>query len=90
MVTPYIGYAVYKEPGTVSWNNTNRFEYGIGIGGGIDFWKLQLQVKYNWNIGQLARNVSENSIVPGESGKPSGPVRMGNYRGLEVNLVFFF
>ena len=90
MVSPYIGYAVYKEPGTVSWNNTNRFEYGIGIGGGVDFWKFQLQVKYNWNIGQLARNVSENSIVPGESGKPSGPVRMGNYRGLEVNLVFFF
>lgn len=82
MVSPYIGYAVYKDPGIVSWNNTNRFEYGIGIGGGVDFWKFQLQVKYNWNIGQLARNTDRI-----EAG---GAVRMGNYRGLEVNLVFFF
>ena len=66
----------------VSWDNTNRFEYGIGIGGGVDFWKFQLQVKYNWNIGQLARNTDRI-----EAG---GAVRMGNYRGLEVNLVFFF
>ena len=82
MVSPYIGYAVYKEPGIVSWDNTNRFEYGIGIGGGVDFWKFQLQVKYNWNIGQLARDT--------DSIDAEGPVRMGNYRGLEVNLVFFF
>ena len=82
MVSPYIGYAVYKDPGIVSWDNTNRFEYGIGIGGGVDFWKFQLQVKYNWNIGQLARNTDRI-----EAG---GAVRMGNYRGLEVNLVFFF
>ena len=82
MVSPYIGYAVYKDSGIVSWDNTNRFEYGIGIGGGVDFWKFQLQVKYNWNIGQLARNTDRI-----EAG---GAVRMGNYRGLEVNLVFFF
>lgn len=90
MVSPYIGYAVHKEPGTLDWDSINRFEYGVGIGGGIDFWRIQLQVKYNWNIGQLARSIPDDGFVPGQSESPSGPVRMGNYRGLEVNLVFFF
>lgn len=90
MVSPYIGCAVHKLPADVDWAGINRFQYGIGIGGGIDFWRLQLQVKYNWNIGQLAKNVSRGDLPSGQDGGTSGPVRMGNYRGLEVNLVFFF
>lgn len=92
MVSPYIGYAVYKLPQEVEWSGINRFQYGVGIGGGVDFWRLQLQVKYNWNIGQLVRNIPDNgiNIGQGESEEHSGPVRMGNFRGLEVNLVFFF
>ncbi|HIZ85669.1 MAG TPA: PorT family protein [Candidatus Coprenecus stercoravium] len=82
MVSPYIGCAVYKQPGTLPWDHLNRFEYGIGIGGGIDFWKMQLQVKYNWNIGGLVKNVSDSDLLRS--------VRKGNFRGLEVNLVFFF
>lgn len=30
-----------------------RFEYGIGIGAGVDFWKLQITAKYNWNFGEV-------------------------------------
>ena len=93
MVSPYIGYAVYKLPQEVEWSGINRFQYGVGIGGGVDFWRFQLQVKYNWNIGQLVRNIPDNgiNIGQGESEEEhSGPVRMGNFRGLEVNLVFFF
>lgn len=91
MVSPYIGYAVYNAPGFVEWNNINRFEYGIGIGGGIDFWRIQLQVKYNWNIGSLVKNIKEPS-GSGTVGSSDllGSVRGGNFRGLEVNLVFFF
>lgn len=93
MVSPYIGYAVLKRPEAMEWADLNRFQYGVGIGGGVDFWRLQLQVKYNWNIGQLARNVPDSDSNHGFEGievEPTGPVRMGNYRGLEVNLVFFF
>lgn len=96
MVSPYIGYAVYKQPGFLDWNSINRFEYGIGVGGGIDFWRLQLQVKYNWNIGSLVRNKDRGGDQAGEtSGNmvPSdflGSVREGNFRGLEVSIVFFF
>ncbi len=93
MVSPYIGYAVYKEPGFVEWSSLNRFQYGIGIGGGIDFWRFQLQVKYNWNIGDLVRKVPEGSDAhTGIVGAPEllGSVHDAAFRGLEVSLVFFF
>lgn len=92
MVSPYIGYAVYKQPGFVDWGNMNRFEYGIGVGGGIDFWRLQLQVKYNWNIGSLVRNINPVRSSGGQVGSSDllGSAGNGNFRGLEVNLVFFF
>lgn len=93
MVSPYIGYAVHKLPEEMPWSGINRFQYGIGIGGGVDFWRFQLQVKYNWNIGQLISGIPENGVQIGSGEnveEPSGPVRMGNFRGLEVNLVFFF
>lgn len=94
MLSPYIGYAVYKQPDNLSWSSINRFEYGIGIGGGIDFWRFQLQVKYNWNIGKLIKNVpDEGSSSEGIEITPDDMVksiRNGNLKGLEVNLVFFF
>lgn len=93
MVSPYIGYAVLKKPEAMEWSEINRFQYGVGIGGGVDFWRFQLQVKYNWSIGQLAKDLPEDGLSAGDTGfeiQPTGPVRMGNYRGLEVNLVFFF
>ena len=86
MVSPYIGYAVLRQPEGMDWSGINRFQYGVGIGGGVDFWRLQLQVKYNWNIGGLVRGRSGEEMQAG----PDGPVHMGNFRGLEVNLVFFF
>ncbi|HIR33132.1 MAG TPA: PorT family protein [Candidatus Coprenecus merdigallinarum] len=92
MVSPYIGYAVLKEPARVPWSDFNRFQYGVGIGGGVDFWRLQLQVKYNWNIGQLLKDNAGDSMISGTGSQesPVRPAHMGNYRGLEVNLVFFF
>lgn len=93
MLSPYIGYAVYKRPEQVQWSDINRFQYGVGIGGGVDFWRFQLQIKYNWNIGQLVRDIPRGSIsyAEGVSGDAKSEyVNLGNYRGLEVNLVFFF
>lgn len=65
--TPYIGYAVTNETygdlswagikdnvlNSSSWKDKERFEYGVGIGGGINVWKLQVIARYNWNFGSL-------------------------------------
>ena len=62
-VTPYVGYALTNDfkadvAGLVSfndgsWEGKQRLEYGLGIGGGIDVWKLRLIARYNWNFGSL-------------------------------------
>ena len=64
-VTPFVGYAVNNEFETTSslldsarswenrWDGMNRLEYGLGLGGGIEIWKLQFTARYNWNFGPL-------------------------------------
>jgi hypothetical protein len=64
-VTPFVGYAVNNEFETRSavldsirswenkWDGMNRLEYGLGLGGGIEIWKLQFTARYNWNFGPL-------------------------------------
>ncbi len=95
MVSPYIGYAVNKqwEPQSIQdvfhWDYLNRFEYGLGVGGGVDFWKFQLQVRYNWNFGQLIKSKPEGMIDSITSDIISS-IDKGNFRGLDVSLTFFF
>ena len=65
-VTPFVGYAVNNkmvathagETSTTtsernSWTDLNRFEYGVGLGFGIEVWRIQVLARYNWNLGNL-------------------------------------
>lgn len=45
-----------------SWKSVNRFEYGLGLGGGIEIWKIQLVCRYNWNFGSVL-NLANRSDV---------------------------
>lgn len=82
MVSPYIGYAVFRKNDLdISREQLNRFEYGIGAGAGMDFWRFQLQVKYNWNL---------SSLIGGTGDEVPDNLRKGNLRGLDVSLVLFF
>lgn len=33
--------------------NLRRLEYGLGLGVGVNVWKLQITGKYNWNFGKI-------------------------------------
>lgn len=91
MVSLYIGYAVFRQPENLSWDYLKPFEYGIGIGGGIDVWRIQLQVKYNWNFGGLARPLDgENGSITIDTESRLQSIKESKFKGLEVNLVFFF
>jgi len=67
-VEPFIGYAVSNEASTGSitakgWENVvNRFEYGLGLGGGLEIIKhIQVSVRYFWNFGTIyGANVKES------------------------------
>ncbi|MCF0165889.1 MAG: PorT family protein [Bacteroidales bacterium] len=85
MVSPYIGYAVRTEGvNELTKRFLRSFEWGIGVGGGVDLWRFQLQARYCWNLGSIidTEQVSE--------GVGYDRLFTGNFRGVEVSICFFF
>ena len=102
-VTPFVGYALNNEASGVKlqgefmskvqnkWEGVNRLEYGLGLGGGIEVWKLQLVCRYNWNFGDLFNadggtadwneiwNTATDSVKTGK-----------NFGGVTLSLAFLF
>jgi hypothetical protein len=54
LVGPYFGYAVNFKG--FNKDNINRFDWGIGLGGGIEIWKLQIEGRYNWGLQDIGIN----------------------------------
>jgi hypothetical protein len=48
LVGPYFGYAVNMKG--FKKENINRFDWGIGLGAGVEIWKLQIEGRYNWGL----------------------------------------
>jgi opacity protein-like surface antigen len=67
-VSPFIGYNIANTTGKISStstasdiatilnDNAKKIEYGVGLGAGIEIWKLQLSCKYIWNYGTVFNN----------------------------------
>ena len=89
--TPYIGYALNNEISGISsqrgvieviknkWDGVTRLEYGLGLGAGLDIWRIQLICRYNWNFGRLFND---------ESAMPA--VRETNFGGVTLTAALFF
>jgi len=58
-LAPYLSYAVNDN---ISVMTLKKWDKGIGIGAGVDIWKLQVSVKYVWGFGEL--NSQRNSGDP--------------------------
>ena len=85
-VVPFIGCAVANNGH--DWNDINRFEGGIGLGGGIDIWKFQINCRYNWNFGSLTKSGSKiHEVAKEELGKN---LDKANFRGVTLSLAFLF
>lgn len=50
--SPFVGYAVAKDESR-DWGSIDRFNYGAGLGAGVQLWFFQLTAQYNWNLGAL-------------------------------------
>ena len=51
-VSPFAGYGI-NGWGSIKdmWaREENRWEYGIGLGGGLQIWRFQVNARYNWNF----------------------------------------
>lgn len=60
-VTPFAGYGLNNKSWSQafedirdSWNDVNRWEYGVGTGLGFDIWKFQVIARYNWNLSSFS------------------------------------
>jgi len=55
VASPFISYVIQNDTRLEDqpFEDISRFDYGIGIGAGIDIWKLQIMGKYNWGLGKL-------------------------------------
>lgn len=63
-------------------------EYGLGVGAGVDFWKLQFSVKYFWNFGHIYKTSEIDDTV---SDTVRDAVNHGNnFNGISFSLAFFF
>lgn len=102
-VTPFVGYSVNNEYSGVSarsglvenvsnrWEGLNRFEYGLGLGVGLDIWKFQLIARYNWNFGPLCDpdgNVATFSDFVGNA--KAIEAEASNFGGVTLSLAILF
>lgn len=90
-ISPFVGYIVSQkiEGSTdsfpkIDWKDLNRFNYGLGIGGGIDIWKLQVSFKYNWSFGSIGDMDSLSETFEAER------IMNGKFNGVELSLAYFF
>jgi hypothetical protein len=65
---PYINYALGKSSKVGSWDDINRFGYGIGLGAGVDVWRFQFNARYNWDFSKVGDEKKE-SRLPAKSGR---------------------
>jgi len=63
-------------------DNSDRFDYGVGIGAGLELWKLQVSAKYIWNFGNVTDwNEFENNL---------GNITTDNAGAVEVSIAIKF
>ena len=82
-VVPYIGCVINSNLGIDNINlklNADKFNYGIGVGAGLDIWKLQVSGRYNWDLGNVA-NFEWKGIDTFKGGKN---------KGFELSLAILF
>ncbi len=95
-VTPFIGYALGNKidiGSTVikskeALNSMNRFEYGLGLGIGLELWRFQVIGRYMWNFGTLADFKESDKTIAGEY--MSSAFKKGSYRGFMLSVAFLF
>jgi hypothetical protein len=53
LASPYFSYLLGIGNAKNKWEGVKDIDYGLGLGIGLDIWKLQITGKYNWGFGNL-------------------------------------
>lgn len=101
---PFLGYAVAtssKGKAKLDISDSNhklknsglsRWEYGLGLGGGVEVWKLQLSAKYFWNFGSLYKDgESKSEAVDGVTDAVKSAFKdKKSFNGIMFTVGFMF
>lgn len=93
---PFVGYGLHVKTKGASEKSTSfseanlaRWEYGLGLGVGIDIWKIQVTAKYFWNFGSLYDSESGKVNKIGDTVKQA--FKDGrNFNGVTFSLAYMF
>ncbi len=84
-VVPYLAYNLGDNISNKSFkvDDINKLNGGIGVGGGVDLWNMQLSIRYNWDFNKM-----------GEENASDAPLykqyKVSKGRALEISLALFF
>lgn len=68
----------------------DRWEYGLGLGAGIEIWKLQISGRYFWNFGSLTDDNGEVSADRVKNSVRSAFKDKKNFNGVAVSVALIF
>ena len=80
-LTPFVGYGL-NGWGDLrnSWDKEGgRWEYGAGLGGGLQIWRFQINARYNWTFGDIIPKASTKGIFDN-----------ADFNGVTLSLAYFF
>jgi len=64
----------------------NKYDWGIGVGAGVEILNLQLSLKYDFGMNEVGKPFSLNSLYPGNL----NPFNDMKNRNLNVSLAYLF
>lgn len=90
---PYFGYALHNSYRAENyfvrnqWDGINRFEFGAGVGVGVEIWRFQLSYRYFWNFTNLTKDNFKQELTGWQLAKTWANKK---YKGSVISLTFFF
>lgn len=92
-VSPFVGYGLNTKVKTeinkeAFQNSLNRLEYGVGVGVGLDIWRIQVIGRYNWNFGGLIAAKEGDGLFNEQLLKEA--MQGANYGGFTLTAAILF
>lgn len=94
---PFFGYALnnrYSGGGAESkndWTGLDRWEYGVGLGAGLEVWHFQISARYNWALGSMFDAKKEISSTDAFAARMKSSVGdRNNISGVTLSLAVMF
>lgn len=95
-LVPFVGYALNNkfDDGTEvsknDWKSLKRWEYGVGLGAGLEVWRLQLSARYNWNFGSMFDTKTAMDAEDSYVNRMKQVYGNGRFGGVTLSLAFLF